>query len=282
MTDLMTETLKTQSQMDTRSHGLRVLVVNDDGIHSPGIALMERFARRLSEDVWVVAPEFENSGAGHSLSLADPVRIRQLDEQKFALRGTPTDCVVLGCRHLMKDRRPDLVLSGVNRGGNLAEDVTYSGTIAGAMEGTLLDIPSLCMSQVFRDRDDVKWHTAERFGFELLSRLVEAGWPRHVFININFPPVEPDEVRGVRVTRQGRRQESSIQVHDRVDARGFPYFWLSLSHEQNIYPADTDLTAVAEGWISVTPLQLDMTNEAGLNQLSDALVSPAKIRAAQG
>lgn len=258
----------------------RILVVNDDGIHSAGIALMERFARVLSEDIWVVAPEFENSGTGHSLSLADPIRIRQLEERKFALRGTPTDCVVLACRYLMKDRRPDLVLSGVNRGANLAEDVTYSGTIAGAMEGTLLGIPSLCMSQVFRNRDDIKWQTAERFGSRLLVSLFEAGWPKDVFININFPPVEPDAICGIRVTRQGKRRESSIKVDDRIDARGFPYFWLSLSHEENVYPPDTDLTAINEGWISVTPLQLDMTHDPSVVHLVNILEGLSKIKVA--
>jgi 5'-nucleotidase len=257
----------------------RVLVVNDDGIHSSGIALLERLARTLTDDVWVVAPEFENSGAGHSLSLADPIRIRQLDDKKYVVRGTPTDCVVLACNHIIKDACPTLVLSGVNRGGNLAEDVTYSGTIAGAMEGTLLGIPSLCMSQVFRHRDDLKWQTAEHFGAELLARLVETGWPKEVFINVNFPPIDPEEVRGTRVTRQGQRSESSIRLDDRVDARGFPYFWLSLKHEVNVYPPDTDLAAIDDGWISVTPLQLDMTHSASLTPIREALVRFAPPKA---
>lgn len=249
----------------------RILIVNDDGIQSPGIELMEEFASALGDDVWVVAPEFEQSGAGHSISLADPIRLRQVEERKFALRGTPTDCVVLACQHLMKENRPTLLLSGVNRGANLAEDVTYSGTIAGAIEGTLLGIPSICMSQVFRHRDDVKWQTARRFGARLLKSLMSNGWPSGVFLNVNFPALEPDEVRGVRVTRQGRRSQSSIRIDDRIDARGFPYFWLSLEHEVNQGPPETDLAAIDDGFISLTPLQLDMTHRPGLKSLGRAL-----------
>ncbi len=249
----------------------RILIVNDDGIHTQGIEMMERFARTLSDDVWTVAPEYEQSGTGHSLSLADPIRIRQLDDRRFAIKGTPTDCVVMALSQIMAEAPPTLVLSGVNRGANLAEDVTYSGTLAGAMEGTLLGIPSLCMSQYFVHRDDVKWQTAERHGADLLSKLVAAGWPAGVFININFPAVEPDQVKGVRVTRQGQRSSSSIKVTDRVDARGFPYYWLSLKHEDNVYDPDTDLAVVHAGMISVTPHHLDMTDHASRSHLEAVL-----------
>ncbi len=256
---------------------LRILIVNDDGVHALGIERMESFARGLSDDVWIVAPEYDQSGTGHSLTLVDPIRIRQLGEKRFAVRGTPTDCVVMARNQIMQDALPNLLLSGVNRGLNAAEDVTYSGTIAGAMEATLLGIPAICLSQAFRDRNDVKWQTAERHGPDLLARLVAHGWPADTFLNVNFPAVEPDEVKGVRITRQGQRGQSSLQITDRIDARGFPYYWLHLDHEKNVYPEDTDLAALDADYISVTPLQLDLTNHAAMDSLHAALAEPAPV-----
>jgi 5'-nucleotidase len=179
--------------------------------------------------------------------------------------------VVMARNQIMRDALPTLVLSGVNRGLNAAEDVTYSGTIAGAMEATLLGIPAICLSQAFRNRNDVKWQTAERYGPDLLARLIAHGWPVGTFLNVNFPPVDPDEVKGVKITCQGQRGQSSLQITDRIDARGFPYYWLHLDHEKAAYPEDTDLAALDAGYISVTPLQLDLTNHAAIDSLHAAL-----------
>ena len=205
----------------------RILVTNDDGVHSPGIELLAALASRYSDDVWVVAPDSERSGASHSVSLADPLRIREVAPKKFSVRGSPTDCVVLGVNHLCKDRRPTVILSGVNRGANTADDMTYSGTIAAAIEGVQLGIPAIAFSQIFVRGQAVPWHTAARHGELLLGRLLELEIAPGVLLNVNFPGVEPDAVRGVVVTRQGKRTQQHIAVQERIDSRGFPYFWLN-------------------------------------------------------
>ncbi|MFC3228142.1 5'/3'-nucleotidase SurE [Marinibaculum pumilum] len=254
----------------------RILVTNDDGIHAPGIQLMEKLARGLCEregsgEVWVVAPETEQSGKSHSLSLADPIRIRQLEERRIALRGSPTDCVVLGNNSIMAEAKPTMILSGINRGANLADDLTYSGTCAAAMEGVILGIPAIAMSQCFSNREDVPWRTAEAHGPALLQALLVAELPREVFVNVNFPPCEPDQVKGVRVTRQGRRKLNQAVVTPRTDPRGFDYYWLNFKHDVGDAPADTDLGAVAAGYISVTPLHLDMTQHDWRDPLQERL-----------
>src|ERR1700733_586548 len=152
---------------------MRILVTNDDGIHAEGLDVCEKIARLLSDDVWVVAPEYDQSGVAHSLSLNDPLRLRQIGERRFAVRGTPTDCVIMGARHLLNGHDPDLVLSGVNRGRNAGEDVIYSGTIAGAMEGTVLGIPSVALSQSYKSRSGQAphWDTSLRYGPEIIRKV---------------------------------------------------------------------------------------------------------------
>ena len=168
---------------------MRILVTNDDGIHSPGLTVAETIAKSLSDDVWIVAPENEQSGASHSLTLASPLRLRKIAEKCFAVSGTPTDCVMMAALQILKNQPPDLVLSGVNWGSNLADDVTYSGTIAGAMEGCALGIRSIAMSQAYDEegRDKIDWSPGELHGPALIRRLLEAGWPDGTLININFP-----------------------------------------------------------------------------------------------
>ena len=202
--------------------GLRILVTNDDGIHAPGLKAAEQIARALSDDVWVVAPETEQSGASHSLTLTEPLRIRDAGERRFAVRGTPTDCVMMAMHQIIVDERPGLVLSGVNRGGNMAEDVTYSGTIAAAMEGAMLGVPSIALSQVLTPGQPVKWTTAEHHGPGLIRRLLEAGWPNDVLLNVNFPDVAHGSVGGVEVAVQGRRDLSELYIDARIDARSVP------------------------------------------------------------
>lgn len=254
----------------------RILVTNDDGIYAPGVQLLERLAQKLCDEegggeVWLIAPETDQSGKSHSLSLADPVRLRELEPRRVAVRGSPTDCVVMGNNHLMAEAKPTLILSGINRGANLADDVTYSGTCAAAMEGVILGIPAIALSQCFTDRSDVPWRTAERHAPALLRALLSADLPREVFVNVNFPPCEPEQVRGVRVTRQGRRKLNRAIVTPRVDTRGFPYFWLNFRHEAGEAPPDTDLGAIAENYISVTPLHLDMTQHNWRDPLQERL-----------
>src|SRR3954464_8773216 len=172
-----------QAERTDRRSAMRILLTNDDGIHAEGLATLERIARQLSDDVWVVAPEFDQSGFAHSLSLSDPLRLRKIGERHFAVRGTPTDCVIMGCRKILPEL-PDLVLSGVNSGSNTADDVTYSGTIAGAMEGTMVGVRSIALSQAYNVRNEervVPWETAEALAPALLDRLIRTELPRGVF-----------------------------------------------------------------------------------------------------
>src|SRR6266516_265636 len=178
---------------------MRILLTNDDGIHAPGLGVLAVIARALSEDLWVVAPEFDQSGVSHSLSLNDPLRLREVSPRHYAVKGTPTDCVIMGARHVVSDPGPDLVLSGVNRGQNVAEDVTYSGTIAGAMEGTTLGVPSFALSQGYGldTRQNPYWATALRHGPKVIRTVLDSGMPQGVLVNVNFPDCPPDGVKGV-------------------------------------------------------------------------------------
>jgi len=262
---------------------MRILLTNDDGIHAEGLAVLERIARSLSDDVWIAAPEGEQSGASRSLTLAEPLRVRRIDERRFAIQGTPTDCVMLAVSHLIPDRKPDLVLSGVNRGMNVAEDVSMSGTVAGAIEGMALGIPSIALSQmlrVFRDDERAHYETAGAHGPGVIQRLVEAGWPDDVIININFPNRPPQEVTAVEVTRQGFRDVRTRYAERRTDLRGRDYYWLGYRNEPSQPPEGVDLKAVAEGRISVTPLHIDLTHMPTVHSLKAVLGGPPpKLRA---
>lgn len=244
----------------------RILISNDDGINSPGIRVLSRIARSLSPDVWVVAPEQEQSGASHSLTLSRPLRVRQLGRRRFAVDGTPTDCVLLAVKVILRDQPPTLVFSGVNAGANLGEDVTYSGTVAAAMEATLLGLPAIAFSQHYNDRRAVRWATAEAHAGKLVRRLVELPWPRNTLINVNFPDVPPAEVAGIEATRQGRRKIGE-GVSERVDPRGRPYFWIGPVREEWQDLPGSDLHAVAAGKVSVSPIYLDLTNGPALAEL---------------
>ncbi|WP_105984691.1 MULTISPECIES: 5'/3'-nucleotidase SurE [unclassified Brucella] len=251
---------------------MRILLTNDDGIHAEGLAVLERIARKLSDDVWVVTPETDQSGLAHSLTLSEPLRLRQIDARHFALRGTPTDCVIMGVRHVLPGA-PDLVLSGVNSGANMADDVTYSGTVAGAMEGTLLGVRAIALSQEYEyagDRRIVPWETAEAHAPELIGRLMEAGWPEGVLLNLNFPNCAPEEVKGVRVTAQGKLSHDA-RLDERRDGRGFPYFWLHFGRGKAPVADDSDIAAIRSGCISVTPLHLDLTAHKVRAELGAAL-----------
>jgi 5'-nucleotidase len=243
---------------------IRILLSNDDGINAPGLKALEAIADALSDDVWVVAPESEESGASRKLTLTQPLRLRELSERRYAVQGTPTDCVLLGVTHVLKDQRPNLILSGVNRGSNIADDVTYSGTIAAAMEGTALGIPSIALSQAYGFEEGgkpVKWSCAEAHGPWLIRKLLEVGWAKDVLINVNFPDVLPGSVERVEVTAQGKRDQSLANIIERTDARGNPYFWLGFSRVRSNPSEGTDLRAIYDGRISVTPLHLNLTEE---------------------
>ena len=251
----------------------RILISNDDGIHAPGLGIAERIAALLSDDVWIVAPETEQSGASHSLTLTQPLRLRRIASQRYAVQGTPTDSVMMAVLHLMKDKAPDLVLSGVNRGYNIADDVTYSGTVAAAMEGTALGIPSIALSQSFAERDDPEehWDCAETHAPGLINKLFEIGWPKGILLNVNFPDCPADKVSKIRVTHQGTRDQSQLRVDQRVDARGHTYFWIGFRRVFSDPDAGTDLRAISENEIAVTPLHLNLTELVERERLSHLL-----------
>jgi 5'-nucleotidase len=250
---------------------MRILVTNDDGIHAEGLDVCEKIARSLSDDVWVIAPEYDQSGVAHSLSLNDPLRLRQIDDRRFAVRGTPTDCVIMGVRHLLNGHDPDLVLSGVNRGRNAGEDVIYSGTIAGAMEGTVLGLPSIALSQAYNSRGGQPpyWETALRYAPDIVRRALAKGIPVDVLLNVNFPNCPPDAVKRIVVTTQGRRRQERLHIDKRTDGRGNPYYWIAYVRQTATKAADgSDLAALDESCIAVTPLKLDLTDEVTVKRFA--------------
>ena len=251
---------------------MRILLTNDDGVNAAGLKVLETIARTLSDDVWIVAPTEEQSGSGHSLTLTRPVRLRKLGERRFCVTGTPTDAVMMGLAYIMKDKAPDLLLSGVNRGANLGEDCTYSGTVSAAMEGALAGIPSIALSQSYARQgmgDTVPFAAAEAWAERALRPLLAEPMAPRTLVNINFPALPPDEVRGIRLVRQGIRDYGRLQIVERTDPRGYDYFWFALGPMIETPGHATDLEAVADGWVSVTPLHLDLTHEPSLARLSE-------------
>ena len=244
----------------------RVLLTNDDGIEARGLKVLRKIMHGLCRDVWIVAPEIEQSGASHSLTLHRPLRVRRLGPRRFAVDGTPTDCVLLALKNLMRDNRPALVISGINGGANLGDDVTYSGTVAAAMEATLLGVPAIALSMTYRDRAKIQWATAERHAPEVIRRLVAQPWPRNTLINVNFPDLPPAEVKGISVARQGRHKIGD-QLMERTDPRGRPYYWIGPLRETGDGVAGTDITEVTRGRITLTPILLDLTNASALAAL---------------
>ena len=243
---------------------MRILLSNDDGIHGYGLKVLERIAAALSDDVWVVAPESDQSGVSHSFSLNDPLRLREIGPRRFAVKGTPTDSVIMALKRVMVGKAPDLLLSGVNRGQNVAEDVTYSGTIAAAMEGALLGVPSIALSQSYGadGRDKAQWQCAEVHAPGVIQKILELGIPKGVLVNVNFPNCPPAEIAGVAVASQGQRTAELMRIEQRHDGRGIPYYWLMFQRAGFTPPAGSDLEALAERKISITPLKLDLTDEA--------------------
>ena len=250
---------------------MRILLTNDDGIHAEGLTALERIAAELTDDVWVCAPEAERSGASRALTLSEPIRVRKLGERRFAVSGTPTDCVVLAISDLVEGEKPDLVLSGVNRGANLAEDVTMSGTVAGAIEAMALGVPGIALSQMGFYEPGARYEPAEAFGPGIIRKLVKTGWPRDVVMNINFPNGPVEKITEVEVTRQGFRDSHIRHAEKRTDLRGREYYWMGFRQERS-KPADgTDLRALYEGRISVTPLHIDLTHMPSVHELKKVL-----------
>jgi 5'-nucleotidase len=251
---------------------MRILLTNDDGVRAPGLKVLEQIASQLSDDVWIVAPTEEQSGAGHSLTLTVPVRLRKLGEKRFCVTGTPTDAVMMAIAWIMKDDPPDLILSGVNRGANLGEDCTYSGTVSAAMEGALAGIRSIALSQSYAREgmgDTVPFAAAEAWAERVLRPLIRADMAPKTLVNVNFPALPPGDVKGIKVVRQGIRDYGRLKIDQRKDPRGYHYYWFGLGPMLHTPGHSTDLEAIADGFVSVTPLHLDLTHEASLAELTD-------------
>lgn len=250
---------------------MRILLTNDDGVHAPGLAVLLDIARALSDDVWIVAPAEEQSGAGHSLTITRPLRMQQHGPQHYSVTGTPTDAVMMAVAKLMKDTPPDLILSGVNRGANLGEDVTYSGTVSAAMEGALAGIPSIALSQVYAKEGaglDVSFDAAARWGEQVIRKIIRRPMPPRTLVNVNFPAIAADQVRGVKVVNQGFRDYGRLKIVTNTDPRGFEYHWFALGAAEQSPGHSTDLESVADGHIAVTPLHLDLTHHQSIAALT--------------
>ena len=250
---------------------MRILLTNDDGINAPGLKVLEEIARQFSDDIWICAPSEEQSGAGHSLTLTRPVRLHKHGERRFAVSGTPTDAVMMALRTVMPDA-PDIILSGVNRGANLADDITYSGTVSAAIEGALAGIRSIAFSQVYAREgmgDEVPFGAALEWGPKVLAPLIDAPMADRTLINVNFPARAPEDVKGIRVVRQGFHDYSRGTIVEGRDPRGYRYFWFGLDQIEHTLDHGTDLEAIEEGYVAVTPLQLDLTHYSTIGILAE-------------
>jgi 5'-nucleotidase len=238
----------------------RILVTNDDGYFSEGIAALTEALEAIGE-VYVVAPASEQSATSHSLTLTRPLRVRQLGERRFNVDGTPTDCVVLALTIILKDTPPDIVVSGINHGANLGDDVSYSGTVAGALEGSILGLPAIAVSMTQREERD--FSHAARLTARLAQKVLQEGLPTGTVLNVNVPPGEP---RGVRWTQQGLRG-AQTHIVEGVDPRGKAYYWIGTQiYSPEVDPA-SDYAAVKEGLVSITPLRSDLTYHRALEEL---------------
>ena len=250
------------------SHGrgpirMIILISNDDGIRSEGIQALASAVAPLGE-VWIVAPDREQSAVSHSLTLHRPLRVEQIAPRQFAVDGTPTDCVNLAASGILPGR-PGLVISGINKGANLGDDITYSGTVSAAMEGTLLGIPSIAMSLVARDQFD--FGAAAAFASELAAHVIERPFPASTLLNVNVPDIPRAEMRGFRITRQGKRRFGQSLV-EKTDPRGRKYYWIGGSELDFVDEPGTDFAAIQDGAISITPIHLDLTHHPSLEALA--------------
>jgi 5'-nucleotidase len=246
----------------------RILLTNDDGIDAPGLAVLEHIAGQLAREVWVVAPEQDQSGVSHSVSLHDPIRVSARGPRRFGVTGTPGDCAVMAVRHIMLDAPPQLLLSGVNRGANLGMETVFSGTVGGAMTGMMLGIPSIGMSQAFRDRNNVPWEVARARGAAVVRQLLAVGWSAETCLNVNFPDVEPDACGPATLCRQGIGLIHGMEVDTRVDPRGATYHWLNFRRGPREQAPESDVDALRAGRIGVTPLRYDRTDEDAFRALA--------------
>ena len=260
---------------------MRILITNDDGINAPGLKVLHAIAQEVAGpdgEVWTVAPAFEQSGVGHCISYTHPTMIAQLGDRRFAAEGSPADCVLAGLYDVMADNKPDLVLSGVNRGNNAGENVMYSGTIGATIEASLQGVPAIAMSQFFGPANadlDQPFEAAAQHGADVVRRLLKNGlWgdeDYRLFYNVNFPPVAAADVQGIKVGAQGFRRGTAFTVEPHQSPSGRKFLWVKGGDQRVRTLPDTDVTLNLDGYISVTPMRADLTDHATLAQLRDAL-----------
>jgi 5'-nucleotidase len=249
----------------------RILLTNDDGIEAPGLAVLEAIARELAREIWVVAPEHDQSGVSHAVSLHHPIRVTERGSRRYAITGTPGDCAVMGVCHLMAGARPDLLLCGVNRGANLGMATVFSGTVGGAMTGMMLGIPSIALSQAWTDRLQVRWQTAQTLGPGVVRQLLAIGWSEATSLNVNFPDLPAAEVGPLTLARQGVGLIQGMRVEARTDPRGLTYHWIAFGRGPREQGPESDIDALNAGRIVVTPLRYDRTDEEAYQALAKAL-----------
>jgi 5'/3'-nucleotidase len=249
----------------------RILLTNDDGLSAPGLATLEQVARQLAHEVWVIAPEHDQSGVSHSISLHNPLRVLRKDERRFGVVGTPGDCVVIAVGELMKSKRPDVILSGINRGSNIGVETIFSGTVGAAMAGLLLGVPSIAISQTFGSSGVVRWETAAALAPNVLRKLIGLKWNGSYCLNVNFPDVPPEEVGPMTITRQGAGLMEGIDVSLRSDPRGLDYYWLNIRRGTRRDRPDSETAIIQSGGISVTPLHFERTDEGAFLALQEQL-----------
>jgi 5'-nucleotidase len=249
----------------------RILLTNDDGIAAPGLAVLEQIARELAREVWVVAPEHDQSGVSHAVSLHHPIRVSERGPLRYAVTGTPGDCAVVGVSHLMAAAPPDLLLCGVNRGANLGMETVFSGTVGGAMTAMMLGIPAIALSQAWTDRLRVRWETAAALGPGVVRQLLAIGWGEATCLNVNFPDLPAAEVGPLTLARQGVGLLQGMHVETRTDPRGLTYHWIAFRRGPREQGPESDIDALAAGRIVVTPLRYDRTDEEAYASLATVL-----------
>ncbi len=243
-----------------------ILVTNDDGIDSQGMKILERIAKKISNNVYIIAPNKEQSAKSHSITLTEPLRIEKKSRYKFSVSGTPTDCVILGVNEVMP-RIPDLLLSGINCGANIAEDISYSGTIAAAIEGTLMGIKSIALSQVYLNRKKISWDISKNYSEEIILKILRNKWDKNVLLNINFPHKLSKKKDYISITKQGKRAYEKSLIEKRFDPRGDHYYWLGYRKQKVSRNDSSDLAAIAKGYISISPLKIDFTHNSSIKTL---------------
>jgi 5'-nucleotidase len=274
MLDAAAWTRQTGSRSDEAEWAVldRILLTNDDGIDAPGLTILEEIAAELAREVWVVAPEHDQSGVSHAISLHHALRVSRQGERRFGVTGTPGDCAVMGICHLMTESgAPQLLLSGVNRGLNLGMETVFSGTVGGAMTGMMLGVPSIALSQAYKDRNNPLWDASRTLGAKVVRELLAIGWSKDACLNVNFPACTAAEAGPMTLARQGVGMIAGMHVDTRVDPRGMAYHWLNFRRSDREQGPESDYDALRAGKIVVTPLRYDRTDEDAYQALAEKL-----------